>query len=355
MRRLILLPLLAATACGTSPATSAAPGDDRPPAVSAAPTLLPDGTVPWVDEPAGLREYDLQLPPAPSVAGAQPCRADQLEAVLPRWRRQGDGGEPGVRRPPPGLIGQVEVALRGDRACTLQGTARVRLLVDGAPAPVQYSDRVAPEAERRTTTVTAERGAGLRLDWSPPYCAAPGAQELVVGLPDDGGELRVPVREPATPPCTGSPEGDRGLRTVVSGGVFEPAPVPTPLDSPLAVLRATAEQVPATARAGNSLDWVVRLTNPTATAVALDPCPGQLLESLVQSTGDAAGVNTSTVYRLNCRPVREVPAGGSVAFQVRVPVPAAPPGPVQSVAWRLLSPRLAGEDGLRVGFTVPLA
>ena len=351
MRRLVPLLVLALAGCGTTVTSRTAA--DRPPVVSAAPTLLPDGTVPWVDEPAGLHEYDLQLPAPPTAAGAQPCRAEQLDAVLPSWYRQGDGGEPGVRRPPPGLFGFVAVSLRGDTACTLQGKARVRLLLDGAEAPVQYSDSVAAEAERRVTTVTRERGAELRVDWSPPFCGPVGLQELVVTLPGERGELRAAVGEPATPACTGGgSEGDPGLRTYVSGSVFDPARVETPLDSPLGVLQATSEQVPATAPAGGSVDYLVRLTNPTAQDVPLDPCPGYLQERLVVSTGDATGFNTSQVYRLNCRPTSSVPAGSSVAFRMHAQVPADPPGPSYVLTWRLLAPGLAAQDAR--GLSTPL-
>ncbi len=348
----LALTALLVAGCGTAGDEAAA---DAPPSVGPAPTLLPDGTVPWLDAPVSPDAFALQVPAPPSAEGAEPCRAAQLEAVVPRWVPQGDGGEPGVRRPPPGLIGVVEVALRGDEPCTLQGKAGVRLLLDGADAPVQYADGVSEESERRTTTVTRERGAELRVDWTPPFCAPVGTQELALDLPDGGGELRAPVREPAVP-CTGvaADGGDSGLRTYVSGGVFDSARVATPLDSPLAVLRATAEQVPATAVAGGSVDWVVRLTNPTAQDVPLDPCPGYLQQRFVQSAGDAAGVNASEAYRLDCRPVPVVPAGGSVAFRMRAAVPPDPPGPAYVVSWRLLAPALPGEDGLRLGFTLPV-
>jgi hypothetical protein len=59
------------------------------------------------------------------------------------------------------------------------------------------------------------------------------------------------------------------------------------------------------------------------------------------SKGDAAGeaVNDFKLYRLNCRPVRAIPAHGSVRFAMVAEVPSPlEPGRRFSVTWRLLAP-----------------
>ena len=339
--------------CGSGAGSTQEPDTALPPVVSAAPALLPDGTVPWVDEPAGLREFDSQPPPPPERGDAEPCTADDLTGSLPAWVEQGDGGEEEVRRPTPGLYGWVLVRLIGKEPCTLQGLVSARLRIDGQDAEVQYSNSVNEQARQRLTVVTETSPAELRIDWSPPYCGPQGAQELLVELPDDGGVLRAGVEKPRTPVCTGpDPEGDRGLRTYLSTSVFERWRAPTPLDSPLRVLRATLEGAPRSVRPGQVVDYVVRLTNPTGRDVSLEPCPGYYASRFVLGTEGRVGFNDGQVYRLNCRPVAAVPANSSVAFRMRAQVPQEPPGgPTFDVTWRLVAPRLAGEPALQIGFS----
>lgn len=342
--------------CGPSSGSATKADQSLPPIVSAAPTLLPDGGVPWVDEPAGLREFDIPPPPPVERGDAQPCTADDLTAALPGWTQQGDGSEEGARRPTPGLYGWIQVRLVGDDPCTLQGAVSATLRIAGQGADVQYSNNVNDEALRRLTVIDATSTAELRVDWSPPYCGPAGPQQLLIELPDDGGLLTADVHKPATPVCSAQqPEGDRGIRTYLSTGAFDRARMPTQLDSPQRVLQATLEQVPKSLRPGQVVDYVVRLTNPTSEDVPLSPCPGYYTSRFVLGTGDRGGFNVGQVYRLNCRPVTVVPAQGSVGFHMRTEVPTDPPGgPTFSLAWRLVAPTLGSQPDLQVGFGVPL-
>lgn len=346
--------LILLTSCGDQAATPTA--DTSLPAVVDAPaTLAADGSVPFVDERAGEREFDSPMPVDPDPGDAKPCQADQLQAVLPSWFRQGAGNEPG-RRPTPGIYGFALVSSRDGRPCTLQGKVAVRLRIDGQEAPVGYATSISDEAVKRITLVDAQHRAELRVDWGPPYCGPKGRQDLAVALPHDGGILVVPVQKPETPVCAAGGEvgDDARQRTNVSASAFTPYVPPTLADSPLGVLTAKAEGVPAGVRPGELLRFRVRLSNPTGAAVSLRPCPGFFFQRTVLGV-DRVGYNVGQLYRLNCRPVTAIPAHGSVVFQMEAKVPDDPPGgPTFNISWHLVAPHLAGLAGLRFGFAVPL-
>ena len=60
--------------------------------------------------------------------------------------------------------------------------------------------------------------AGLRLDWSGPFCRqVKGQLVIAVDVPSDGGVLRLPVTDPATPPCA---QGDTVNTDVVKGTLY---------------------------------------------------------------------------------------------------------------------------------------
>jgi len=64
--------------------------------------------------------------------------------------------------------------------------------------------------------------------------------------------------------------------------------------------------------------------------------------------GDAGvePVNTRQLYRLNCRPVQNVPSGGSLRFEMIAHVPATmTSGQELVITWRLAAPRFVqGRD-----------
>jgi haloalkane dehalogenase len=72
---------------------------------------------------------------------------------------------------------------------------------------------------------------------------------------------------------------------------------------------------------GGSITYHVVLGNPTGRAIPLDHCPRYAQERF--SIGDAThqAVNEFKLYRLNCRPVRAIPAHGSVRFAMVAEMP----------------------------------
>lgn len=179
------------------------------------------------------------------------------------------------------LIGEVVVRNTSATDCTLQGPAAVRLFSKGAEVPVGRLSSAGEEAHRRVVPVSAGSSALLRVAWSGPFCAA------------------------VDPPFE--------LRAAVSG--------------------------PATTRPGGRIDYTVTLTNPTAEAVSLLPCPGYLQEVRATANG-VMSASTSQLYRLNCRPVSEIAAPDELRFDMVAEVPAeATAGETVQITWSVRTPQ----------------
>jgi hypothetical protein len=89
-----------------------------------------------------------------------------------------------------------------------------------------------------------------------------------------------------------------------------------------------AIQLPATASAGNSLNYTVTITNPGPTIVTMpSPCP-----SYVEMVGPSPQV--SSAYQLNCTPGQVLAPGQSDSFAMQLAMPAGATGLVK-VAWVL--------------------
>lgn len=98
------------------------------------------------------------------------------------------------------------------------------------------------------------------------------------------------------------------------------------------------------------------MTNPTDGPIPLDPCPGYLVELF--SIGDATNeaVNNAQLYRLNCRPVTQLPPRGVIRFEMVAVVPERmSAGRDLTVTWRLVAPRFSqgpkhwGQITMRIG------
>ncbi|HEU5469179.1 MAG TPA: DUF4232 domain-containing protein [Actinophytocola sp.] len=359
-RRLLVVGVLAGlvlAACGKRNEAGWPPPDTEPPVVDAPATLLPDGTVPWVDEPGGQDEFSPPAAQRREDPNAQPCTAEELTGVLASWQRPGGLAEAeGVpQREPPKLIGYVRVTNTGQRTCRLRGEVPTRLRDSAGDLAIDYTHGINAQSRERATIVPPGQSADLRLDWTGPFCqAVHGPLELEISLPEDGGTLRAAVTTDTTPPCTRSNES-RPERTsnLASSGFDEPAREPGP-DSPMATLRATVEP-PAGARPGDRLTFSVRLANPTAVPIALEPCPGYLLERLSMGSATTPAINDSATYRLNCRPLKEIPAQGEVRFEMVVLVPPElTAGRELTVTWRLIGPNLLGAPNARGQFNVTI-
>jgi len=307
-------------------------------------TLRADGTVPWVDEPIGAEElYGRPRAPRIPAPGSRPCRAEQLAAALTAWRRPGRGGETprGFDAAVDKLIGEVDIHNTSTVECTLRGETPTRMLSAGQQISMQYEHGIDAEAQRRVVVVPAGEHASLRLDWSGLFCQPVNRPlELAIDLPDRGGTLHAPVTATETPRCTGGEGVNPNARsTLYASGFSEPALPAAPQDSPLSGV-TIAVSGPDTAPAGAPVVYQVTMSNPTAMPIPLDPCPGYLVELFSMGDASAQPVNTSLLYRLNCRPVHTVPAGGSVRFEMVAQVPAdMATNRVLSLTWRLTAPR----------------
>jgi hypothetical protein len=157
-----LLPIVALAACGSRAGGAGAPSSPAlPPTVSAPATLLPDGTVPWVDEPAGEREFSLPPPARRVDPNAKPCLAGDLRGELTQWTAPGNSGEPGVpQREPPKLIGYARVANTGQQTCRLHGEVDTRLRDRTGELKIGYSHNVNDEAEQTQDHRPARRVGG---------------------------------------------------------------------------------------------------------------------------------------------------------------------------------------------------
>ncbi len=306
--------VVAASAPAADPASSS---DGHPPSKPAsskeatATAVLTDdpAVVAWVDRPAAPYVEPTQ-PPFP--ADARPCRASDLEAT---------SGEPGA-----GLgntLLPVNFANVSDSACTLTGPptidgvrsdgTHVRLPITegsyfGDPGPI---GNIAPGG-----------AAALNISGTNECVAPPGGSHRIfatlrIGLPHDGGTADVPARGFDT----------RCGVWVSAFGV--PADAWPPTDVPMSPLTAVIN-APAVAVAGRTLSFTVTLANPTAGDIALSPCPAYV--EFVGS-GSTSWVATVLNYYLNCDATPEIPAGGSVTFEMRLAVPSDQPAGMAKFGW----------------------
>lgn len=110
---------------------------------------------------------------------------------------------------------------------------------------------------------------------------------------------------------------------------------------PASSLRASLI-IPHSTSPGGTLIYLVTLSNPTATAIALDPCP-----SYTESIGLRAPVRQT--FQLNCSAVGSIPAGTSVTFEMRLAVPINFPKGTTKLSWQLEVP-----NGTLVGTPVTI-
>jgi hypothetical protein len=251
----------------------------------------------------------------------------------------------------------VAVTNVSNAECTLQGETDVRLYSAEREVPISYSDHVNDQASARVIAVRPGDMATLRLDWSAPFCVTgyPPPYRLRITLPHDGGVLFAPVESGQTPPCSVS-EAHPEWTGSLFASAFDQAPLYDPerqAQSPLVVLTATMTG-PGSARPGERVVYHATLANPTDQPVPLEPCPGYVVELF--SAGDAThqALNTNTLYRLNCRPVHEIPARGAVRFEMVAVVPASlTSGRAMSVTWRVV-PRQQLPHDVGAGFTIAI-
>jgi Protein of unknown function (DUF4232) len=100
-----------------------------------------------------------------------------------------------------------------------------------------------------------------------------------------------------------------------------------------------ALSLPSSARDGTTLRYLITLTNPTDTAVRLNPCPSYT--EAIYAPGAPSDGSRALAFFLNCDTVHRIDPGGRVRFRMRLRLPALPP--VQAkFSWHLNTP---GEPG----------
>jgi hypothetical protein len=192
-----------------------------------------------------------------------------------------------------------------------------------APLPAEppaFPAAVPPDA--MLLAVPPGGAVSLEVDWRnwciPPSSAVPvPPQAIRLTLPDNGGAIDVSYN--AVPPCDNPAAGSTiGVRPV------RPAPLPATAPWTSTPLQATIQPVsggtaPLTGERGQTVRFVVELRNATAAPVSFERCP--LFVEMLAPAG------RPEVHQLNCRTAGQLPATGSLRFEMRIQIPAgAPPG-----------------------------
>jgi hypothetical protein len=272
------------------------------------------GPIAWLNRPLALY---VAPPPAliPYPTSAPPCRAAQLRVS------QGRGGV--------GLGNELDKLVftnLGPGPCLLRGYPTISATTaDGARQQLH---------PRRGGTYFGQLSAAdlpvgghvlLFLATADGVCAG-GVRyhDLAFTLPQGGGILTAGSSVSVTDDCFLN-MSDFGLRQRYS----QPGPA-----GAVGTLTARAA-VPASARAGSTLDFIVTLTNPTAEAVALRPCPGYTMGFY----NPRKSVHQS--YALNCAAAPAIAAHGHERYEMRLHIPGqAAPGPAKFY-WSVDNPQLS--------------
>jgi hypothetical protein len=119
-----------------------------------------------------------------------------------------------------------------------------------------------------------------------------------------------------------------GTCPTVHVGAWQPPQRPDPIPPRLqyGTLRALVD-APATAHAGDPIDYVVTLTNPGPATVAFSPC-AVYRESIYK---------LSLTYLLNCPPAGLAP-GDSIRFALRITASAYTPAGPTTIRWTIVEP-----------------
>ena len=278
---------------------------------SSAPSASPSGLVPWIDATPG------PVPSASPVAippGTRTCGPGDLTASA-GW--QGATGQ---------MAGGVIVTNTSSTACVVMGAPRqVALLAGTTTLRTTYVVEVGTGPGATATTagqpVYLEPGgqATAFVTWSN-WCGAtrPTVTAVTVTLPDGGR----PITAGATPPgpgIGGVPRCDVPTSgSTVTAGEFEPVPAQQPATEP--VPASVSISAPASATAGQVLEFTVTVTNIGTTSASLDPCPTYTEDLIVG--GRALKPPALRGYLLNCPLIgSQIAPGASVVLAMRYPVP----------------------------------
>jgi hypothetical protein len=297
--------------------------------------------VPWLPLPDGHRYPQAPQPspslPVPVPAGTPPCRAVQLEGVGSiGGAAAGNVNYPLVLRNRSAsacfLEGYADVsvldAAGGALAQAAGGSGRGTFFDDPPVLPVMMEPGTAALSATAGPPASTDPGqARMNLQWYD--CRRPQAASLLLGLPAGGARLAIlfPLQAAYSPAC------DSPGHTTTAGllrGPLSPSGLgwtSNGLTVPVSIV------APASVRAGSILRYTVTLTDRSAEAYVLSPCPDY---------NEFLGAKEVVAsYQLNCAPVGVIPAGGTATFEMRFAVPATVVPGTKRLAWALVDGRLA--------------
>ncbi len=327
----VVLLVAGCVAAGGTPSTVPAMHE-----ATVSPTATP--TIPAGSDVAGIVPWSSETPAPPAMPTVTPtpdaptCQADQLVAGVAGW-----GGATGS------LLGGFLLWNTSDSACRLQGFPSVAI-VDAAGRSVDVTDVVAPSPisqpivlrpRQAAPAVGSEPPRGLAsvtIQWFN-WCGSPpeGPLGLAVTLPE-GGVLHLTVVSggsggASTPRCDVA-----GAPSTVTVSAFEETTGPLPTEPPVVPAEGLrlALDVPDQVTAGEALLYVAALTNPSASAIPLTPCPAYR-ESLLTPDGQLA-----VDYVLDCAAVPSIGPGETVRFAMVLEIPRSqPPTDQAALIWEL--------------------
>jgi hypothetical protein len=251
------------------------------------------GPVPWRD----ILPY---VPPATQLdqrQSASPCRGGELS---------GGGGSTGAAAGTQFHI--IKVRNTGSHRCTLAGRPELLYTEPGTgtriaqTSPVDYF--AAAAANATPATIDPGESAWLDLETYGGCFTNPGQAHVIL----TGNVLR--LADGSVVPLASTLDATCGIGM---SEWFRPTPEAAMLPWTPLVVTITA---PATARMGQPLEYVVTLSNPADTPIAITPCPNYTQTLASQGATIGGGVTR----QLNCV-VDTVPGRGAVQFEMRLSVP----------------------------------
>jgi len=289
-----------------------------------------EGVVPWADRPAAPYA---EPRPRTFATDARPCRPAELRT---------SPGRSGVG------LGNTNVAVRftnrSAAACVLLGYPKVAgISPGGAITPLAATHGSYFGAPGPPANIAPGQTAAVNVSGADACQAAQDGgrrvyRRLRIGLPGEG-HLDAAVA-PFDAIC--------GVSVSQFGVPADQPAVPPP--SPLTA-RITAA---ATVRPGEDFTYTVTLTNHTANAYPLRPCPAyQEYVYAITGPGTTAAREDHVArnYYLNCDTVRQIRAHSAVAYQMRLQLPPGlPAGVPAKFVWLLQGPAGPGTSApLRIG------
>jgi Protein of unknown function (DUF4232) len=322
----VILALSAIWLPGHLPSTAATPSSSPSPNTNGSPTPVPAGLIPWIDAtPTPIPSpTPVILPP-----GTRTCDPNDLTASA-GW--QGAGGQ---------MAGGVAVTNTSSTACAITGPPRQLELLAGATI-LKTTYRAMAGADPGATVTKPRQSAYLKpgdqarafVIWSN-WCGAtrPAVSAVLVTLSNGGRPITARAAVPPELGIDGFPRCDVPSNgSTLSAWEFAVVPPQPPAAEPLSA--SVSLSAPATATAGQVLDFTVTLTNRGTQPASLEPCP-TYTEDLVVG-GRALKPPGSQGYLLNCPAIGpQIAAGASVALAMRYAIPAnIDPGSVE-LGWSM--------------------